>query len=226
MRAIGSLIYTVFVLTITGITLWGIGWSFYRHGTAHGVAAAFIPPYGFYRGVASLWDQPIWSENYDAYTRKIAIIIGQSTNTDPNYRIAAEPYRQEIKVWLSKLPMAERERLQLAADAYADATLGLGLIMAAKLADDSPLIDEEVDTNPEIAHLVAKFNDISGFSKEWELIKNQGIENLGKLQAMLFIMGNEGNLDSDNLQFMEIALQETFRAQEKAKAEISYLFSD
>ena len=36
-------------LLLVALTFWVIGWSFYRHGTGHGIAAAFIPLYAWYR---------------------------------------------------------------------------------------------------------------------------------------------------------------------------------
>ena len=59
------------------LTLFGIFWSFYRHGPGHGVASVLIPPYALYRGIAAIWDEPLWKERYNARTEQLALVIGK-----------------------------------------------------------------------------------------------------------------------------------------------------
>lgn len=82
-EALGSLWGFIFL----GLTLWGIVWSFYRHGPGDGIAAVVIPPYAWYRGIAAIWEKPAWKDDYDVKTEQLALVIENAVNTDPSYQI-------------------------------------------------------------------------------------------------------------------------------------------
>src|SRR5438128_2458760 len=56
---VSSLIYFAFAVN----WIWGIGWTFYRHGSSDGFVALCVPPYAWYRGVAAIWDEPKWKKD-------------------------------------------------------------------------------------------------------------------------------------------------------------------
>ena len=66
------------------LTVWGIVWSFYRHGVGHGVASVMVPPYAWYRGVAYLWEEPKWKERWDEKTQMIGVLVIQSMDQYAN----------------------------------------------------------------------------------------------------------------------------------------------
>jgi hypothetical protein len=73
-RILGRFLPTAIVL----VYIWGIGWTFHRHGADQAALAFMIPPYGVYRAVASIWDEPEWKEKYDVRTEQLAVAIEYS----------------------------------------------------------------------------------------------------------------------------------------------------
>jgi hypothetical protein len=59
----GDVLGVLWYVLFAGLTIWGIGWSFYRHGPVDGAVALFMPPYAWYRGVAAIWEEPTWKRD-------------------------------------------------------------------------------------------------------------------------------------------------------------------
>lgn len=155
-------------MTITVfIVLWGIFWSFYRHGIIHGAASVILPPYAVYRGIAVFWEEPKWKEEYDEKTNFISILILSSYEGRPLYKSEFEMarYTDKMKKWISKLPRDEREDLKFAAEAFGAAVIAHSF-EAAKYhrskTEDKPVNAEAV------VRKVLRFNHLTGFKFVWD----------------------------------------------------------
>jgi hypothetical protein len=158
---LGSLWYIGF----TAFTLWGIGWSFYRHGPGDGVVAILMPPYAWYRGVAAIWDQPKWKEDYGVRTEQLALVIENAVNNDPSYQIQSRDFIKELKSWLKSVPGAKRAELREASRNYG---VAIGdycqrYFTAMISGGDVSL----VALDPGVQERVDRFKSISGFAKGW-----------------------------------------------------------
>ena len=156
------------VITITVfIVLWGIFWSFYRHGIIHGTVSIILPPYAVYRGVAAFWEEPKWKEEYAEKTDFISILILSSYNGRPLYKNEYEMarYTNKIKNWISKLPRDEKEDLKFAAEAFGAALIAHSS-EAAKYhrskTEDKPVNAESVERE------VSRFSHLTGFMSVWD----------------------------------------------------------
>ncbi|MEA3187561.1 MAG: hypothetical protein QOD99_1391 [Chthoniobacter sp.] len=162
----GELLGTISYIAFTLLTIWGIGWSFYRHGPIHGVASVMIPPYAWYRGVAAIWDTPAWRERYDVRTEQLAIMIVNSVNNDPNWQIQSREYAQTIKDWIRHVPQSERQKLKDAARDFGFATTDY--CQRYLLA----MLDGDTSTHPEqaasVQQHVAGFHAMKGFDSAWQ----------------------------------------------------------
>ena len=166
-ESISGILSTTFYVIIICVTVWGIFWSFYRHSLIDGVISIAFFPYGTYRGVASIWEEPKWKENWDEMTEQIAILIESSLNDKDDAVIQAQltSLTNYIKEWISELPKNKKMELNIAARSYGNALIYYNdeFINSAKnLLDKDPIESESV-----IRH-VKRFSHITGFKKIWE----------------------------------------------------------
>jgi hypothetical protein len=159
---LGGLWYLLF----GALTIWGIGWSFYRHGPADGVASVLIPPYAWYRGVAAIWEEPKWKRDYDTRTEQMAIVIENSVSNDPGYQVQSREFIQELKSWLKTVPTGRRAQLREAARNYSLAMTEYcqRYFSAVVGGANSPRPELE----PTVQQRVDRFSSISGFTKNWK----------------------------------------------------------
>jgi hypothetical protein len=147
------------------LTLWGIGWSFYRHGPVHGIAAVLIPPYGLYRGVASVWEKPRWKEDYDIRTEQIGMVITNAANSDASYQIQSRDFIHDLHTWVRGLPTAEHERLHEASQSYAQAVADYTRLYGSAIAEGAAKTHPE--TEPVVQARLDRFKSIGGLWKAW-----------------------------------------------------------
>ena len=169
--ALAECINAMMAIVFVALTFWGIGWSFYRHGPLDGVIAVLFPPYAWYRGVAAIWEQPKWKKSYDSKTEQLAVIVGNSFNNDPDYKLQSRDYIYSLKTWISSLPSKERNKLLLASQGYGSAiTTFLSEYHTAMLnGDPSP----HPEDTPSVQKDIATFIEIKGFYIMWkELIRD------------------------------------------------------
>ncbi len=162
---VSELVGSLFGLGLVLLFFWGIGWSFYRHGAGHGVAAVFLPPYAWYRGVAALSDEPKWKEKYDVRTEQIAILVIYSLNSDPDWQMSSRDYVQSIKKWLKQVPEPERHKIKDASREFGAAMTDFTqhYLLAMLDGDSQP----HPENNPAIQARVARFSGVKGLSEEW-----------------------------------------------------------
>ena len=161
-EALGGIFYFAFFL----LTIWGIGWSFYRYGPLHGTIAFTVWPYAWYRGVAAIWDKPKWREDYDVRTEQMALVIENAVNSDPTYQIQSREYIKDLKEWVKSLPLSERDRVREASRNYALAAGGYIQRFFSELMEgnDNP----QPDLNAAVQQRVEKFKSIAGFNNRWQ----------------------------------------------------------
>jgi hypothetical protein len=160
-EALGSLWGFLFY----GLTIWGIVWSFYRHGPGDGIAAVLFPPYAWYRGVAVIWEKPAWKDDYDVKTEQLALVIENSASTDPSYQIQSRDYVQYLKKWIKQLPSSERERLHNACLNYSSAMRDYVERFFDAMMEGSDT--SHVDLDPAVEQRVERFKSINGFATGW-----------------------------------------------------------
>jgi len=104
---------------------WGIYRSFSRHGPVHGIAAVFIPPYAWYRGVAATWETPLWREKYSDEVNNIARIALIQRPKEAEGIVGLTKVMTERRKFVESLPTKEAEELKAAFAALADAYTAL-----------------------------------------------------------------------------------------------------
>ncbi|TFB11504.1 hypothetical protein E3V36_00625 [Candidatus Marinimicrobia bacterium MT.SAG.2] len=163
------------VVTIA-LILWGIFWSFYRHGMTHGVLSVVLPPYAVYRGIAAIWEPPEWREHYEWHTEFIATIILSSYNGKPRYKNEYEMarYTNKLNSWISKLPRVETDTLITASIAFGKALIAYSR-ESIKILQPEPYSDP-VEAGAVTRHL-NEFKHISGYNSVWnEFQKKKAVE--------------------------------------------------
>ena len=153
------------VVTIA-LILWGIFWSFYRHGMTHGVLSVVLPPYAVYRGIAAIWEPPEWREHYDWHTEFIATLILSSYDGKPRYKNEYEMvrYTKKLNSWISKLPEVETDTLITASIAFGKALITYSRESIKILQPES--YSDPVKANTVTRHL-NEFKHISGYISVW-----------------------------------------------------------
>jgi hypothetical protein len=193
----GTIIQFGFVL----LTLWGIGWSFYRHGAVHGVAAVLVPPYAWYRGVASVWDKPRWKEDFEVRTEQLALVIENAVNSDPTYQVQSREYIRDLKEWAKSLPASERSRVHEASRNYA---LAMGTYIQRYLSDimaGKPNPQPELDAT--VQQRVERFRSVAGFANRWqEFVRDSSIG----LKSVADEASDNGVRDSSSLTVADRAI--------------------
>lgn len=152
-------------IAFTLLYLWGLAWSFYRHGAIDGVIALFIPPYAVYRGAAFFWEEPAWKDKYETRTEELAMLIAFSSTDDPTYQIESIKHEDRIRNWVEHLPVDERKKLLQASNAFSlalESYLQKSLNNYLKSNSSSLIYEEKINANKE------KFIDIRGFSRVWD----------------------------------------------------------
>jgi len=150
------------------LTIWGIGWSFYRHGPVHGIASVLLPPYAWYRGIAFLWDTPSWKEDWDEKTETIGAIIIMSTDKESG--LSGIRYKNTARKWIDSLPKREKSDLRKAVDGFGDACT-----MYSRNLTQDMLLSSRVRpiTDPSVEAFVSKFSMDKGLMRAWGQIKSQ-----------------------------------------------------
>ena len=149
-----------------GLTLWGIIWSFYRHGPGDGLAAVFVPPYAWYRGVAALWEKPKWTDDFDVKTEQIGLVIENAVNQDASYQIQSREYVHDLHTWIKSLPAKQREQLHDASRNYGSAMRDyVDKFLSTMIAggEDPPVAAELA-----ARERVERFKSIKGFRAGWD----------------------------------------------------------
>lgn len=185
----------IFQILFIALTVWGIFWSFYRHGVGNGIVSVMIPPYAWYRGVASILEKPQWKEDYDKRTAQMAVIIENSINNDPQWQIDSKEYDEVIKDWLKHVPAAERQKLKSSAN-----NLGIALVeytrsyCLALLNKQTPPKPEDI---PTIQMNVNNFSEIQGFKLAWGKMVEDAIATSGIVESQI---QNNGALDKQAME--------------------------
>jgi hypothetical protein len=151
-------------MSVLLLFVWGIGWSFYRHGAFDGFLSLFFPPYGLYRGAASFWEEPVWKEKYDLRTEELAMLIAYSATQDPVYQLESRKYIDRVRKWLENVPEAEKRKLMNASSKFSESVefyLENLLFNIANKSDKDPLSDPRIKSNE------AVFMRVEGFSNVW-----------------------------------------------------------
>ena len=120
-KSISGYLSVLTSVALIGLCLWGIVWSFYRHGPGHGVAALFLPPYAFYRGLAWTWEPPRWREHYDIASEHLAQVVLAMPGSDVGQQAAVTEITASLKKYISALPAGKAVDLKLCAESLCDA---------------------------------------------------------------------------------------------------------
>lgn len=124
-KGIGYFLLGTFYLSSIGFTIWGLYWSFHRYGSKEGLVSVIVLPYATYRGVASIWDEPKWKEDFKIKTEHIAILI-ETAGEDkkrPDIEANLSKLKVETKEWIAKLPDDQKIVLKDGALSYSKALL-------------------------------------------------------------------------------------------------------
>ena len=151
-------------LFLVAFTFWGIGWTWYRHGVGHGLAATFVPPYAWYRGVAYTWEDPKWVDEWEEQTETIGAILIASP--DQSQSLKLPKYMAKSRSWISSIPESERKDLHQKLNSFIRA-----LVLHSKLLEEEIFLG----TPPKkealfIEELVAGFSDDAGLIRAWEKV--------------------------------------------------------
>lgn len=120
-KSISGYLSVLTSVALIGLCLWGVVWSFYRHGLGHGVASLFLPPYAFYRGLASTWEPPRWREHYDIASEHLAQVVIAMPGSDVGQQAAVTDLTASLKKYISALPAGKAVDLKLCAESLCDA---------------------------------------------------------------------------------------------------------
>jgi len=121
---LSGLIVGITYLLLVFLTFWGIGWSFYRHSKFDGFMAMGVPPYAWYRGVAAIWEEPKWKEQYEDRTEIIGILIlADFSSSDARRSTDVSKLEKGAREWIETVPNEDRSILKEAASALAEARL-------------------------------------------------------------------------------------------------------
>lgn len=155
--------------------LWGIGWSFYRHGSVHGVASMVVPPYAMYRGVAAIWEEPRWKEDWNENTEYLAMLIMASGNQDNDFATQSDMTNMShgLKNWITGLPDEEKTQLYRATLSLRDAWALTDEIFISSMKNYFQIDSIEYGL---LLIKVADFENIEGFRKAWNRSKIQSDE--------------------------------------------------
>jgi hypothetical protein len=161
-----------FITSVSLVLLfvWGIGWSFYRHGAFDGFLSLIFPPYALYRGAAFFWEEPAWKEKYDLRTEELAMLIAYSTTQDPVYQLESRKYVDRVKRWLENVPEAEKRKLMNASSKFSESVelyLENLLFNIVNKSDKDPVSDPRIKSNEVV------FMKIEGFSNVWNSIQKE-----------------------------------------------------
>ena len=206
------------ILTLV-LILWGIFWSFYRHGLTHGVLSVVLPPYAVYRGIAVIWEPPEWKEHYDWQTEFIAILILSSYEGKPRYKNEFEMarYTKKLNSWISKLPHEEKEELIIASIALGKALIAYARESIGTLRSNSDI--KPIETGA-VTRQLAAFKHLSGFNAIWNDFQKKKILEYESLQTEAEMM----ELADKNI-FIEELSDSSGRAEFRINAKIKELFN-
>jgi len=114
-----SFVSTLLGLAFSANWIWGIAYTFYRQGAWDGGLALTVPPYAWYKGVASIWEEPKWAENWAVRTENLGILLhSASANASPSEQMKLTESKAKARKWIAALPSGERQHLLSAATAY------------------------------------------------------------------------------------------------------------
>jgi len=212
-RGLGGFLATSIVL----VYIWGIGWSFHRHGADQAALAFMIPPYGVYRGVASIWDEPEWKEKYDVRTEQLAIAIEHSGSDSRSDRLQSVEENHRLRDWMKQVPPDEREKLKEASWNYRLALVGCSRAFASSLISNR--VDVHPCQNPDVQEKLAAFQSIPGFKTSWSRFV-QTVDSDAKAAAVL---GHDSEMDTGVQERLETWLR---TMNTKMNATLAEIFSD
>lgn len=162
----GSLAYGMLIL----LMFWGYYHSFTRHGLITGIIAVAIPPYALYEGVASIWEEPAWKDNYYEGSQLIVHIIytTQDIGEDLELRTKIVNQKRRLNEWVKELPNEERTKLRRASKAFGDAFTAYAISYFNSM-------QRGFTENPEESYSVIRhiddFKHIQSFIDYWEETK-------------------------------------------------------
>ena len=206
------------ILTLV-LILWGIFWSFYRHGLTHGVVSVVLPPYAVYRGIAAIWEPPEWRKHYDWQTEFVAILILSSYEGKPRYKSEFEMarYTKKSNSWIAKLPRAEKEELQITAIAFGKALIAYSRESIRTLRSKSDI--KPIETGA-VTRQLAEFKHLSGFNTVWNDFQKKKMLEYKTLYNKTEIM----ELADKNI-FIEELSDSSGRAEFRINAKVKELFN-
>ena len=160
--------------------IWGVVWSIYSDGANIDLKVVIIPPYACYRGVASIWEEPKWKEDWEAETETIGTIIAMSYNSEAAFEIIS--YKNRSRKWIRSLPEDERTKLKVAADSFGDAYTQYSRNLMQDLMCGSSL---RPITDPSIEVFVQRFNHELGLMSVWKKIVSEDEANRADLNKQM-----------------------------------------
>lgn len=168
MNKIGEMLGGVLGIAIVALYIWGVGWSFHRFGAVQATMAFVIPPYGVYRGVASIWDEPEWKEKYDVRTEQLAIAIEYSVSDSQSDRSKSVEENHLLRDWIKQVSPDERIKLKEASRNYGLAIVGCSRAFATSLVGNQ--IDIHPCNNSDVQQRVSAFQNIPGYMTSWNKV--------------------------------------------------------
>ncbi len=205
------------ILTLI-LIIWGIFWSFYRHGLTHGAVSVVLPPYAVYRGIAAIWEPPEWREQYDWQTEFVAILLLSSYEGKPRYKNEFEMarYTKKLNSWISKLPREEKDQLKFTTIAFGKALIAYARESIGTLQSKSDI--KPIETGA-VTRQLAEFKHLSGFNSIWSDFQKKKILENKALHKKIDIME-----PADKNIFIEELSDSSGRAEFRINAKVKELF--
>ena len=109
----------------------GVYRSFDRRGVGDGVASLIVPPWGFYRGIATIWEPPKWKDDYSSSCEAIALVLLADVSNDAR-KAELVGLESGLKKYVATLPQQETAKLRKASDGL---VTGIGPLTRLQVAE-------------------------------------------------------------------------------------------
>ena len=151
----------------SALWVFGIFRSFDRDSVSSGIVSVVVPPWGFYRGVAAIWEPPKWQKDYPNAATAIAIVLlADAPGRDTAKKLEQDDLERKLKDFVAKLPQAEAKKLRVASDGLKDGICALTRLELAEIlkADLAP-------ARADLAAAESALTVIPEYGKQWTRYK-------------------------------------------------------
>lgn len=205
-------------ILLAALTLWGVGWSFYRHSRADGIVAIVAWPYAWYRGVAAIWEDPKWLDNYDEKVKTIGYLVVADFSSDDASRSASiSRLERSSSEWIAILPETELSRLRSSVKALSDARVLCFKHVAASISSGS-----DPCAHPELKDIESRIADSRELVEVWEGYKRE-VHAFSQVAAANFNARSASLSEPDRSALLGVLLQQNTAGTSKLEKDLEQL---